>query len=428
MKIQHLILTWMVIWLVANWAKAQPPEALTLETAYSLLDQRYPLVGDTALIHEMEAIELALNKRGGLPNIRLLSESRLQSTSTRLESDNPMFPLEINQPLVNMKAYLEAEYLWLDGGQQKARESIIRLEKGVEREELAVQRFALRKIVNHLFLRIHTLRAQQQLLLLSLADLQLRYEQLLVAVKQGTVLASEPIKVKVKLLELEAASDNLSFQEAGARQSLADWLGIDLPEDVVLVFPNLSPSSIREGIHRPELVLYRHQKDLVFAQAERIDSQWKPKLRLFAQVGLGYPNPLNLLDNQVAPFGLIGAGFSWNLNDWGKSKMQKELLSLKAKRIDLAAESFLFQLEKKSAAYRADLAKIDQQISRQENILSLQQELLGQLSSQLEEGVITATDYLLQMNAELAVRREIALLQAERQAVALNYWNERAAF
>jgi len=418
----------MLLWLLVSPGWGQPLPSLRLEEAYDLLEQHYPKLGDTTLIRQMEAAELALTKLDRLPDIRLRGDGRLQSTSTQLKTDNPMLDFEINQPLVNIKAYLEADYRLLDGGYQTVRQSLIQLEKAVDQGSLEVQRFALRKIINQLFLRIQTLRAQEALFALSLANIEARSEQVTAAIRQGTVLESELTKLRVQKLDLEAQRDNLTYQIEGARQTLADWLGVSLAEDVALILPDLSPSGLSKEINRPELELFEQQKAVVLAQAELIDIELKPKLNVFAQAGVGYPNPLNILDNKVAPYGLLGAGFTWTIKDWDKTEKQKALISMQAQRIDHAAQTFTFQLEKQSAAYRADMARLNQQIGRQESIVVLQKQLLRQLATQLEEGVNTATDYLLQVNAELAARQKIVILRAEQQAIQLHYWNERGAF
>lgn len=428
MKLLKYLLPGMLLLSVLQLAQAQVQTTLRLDAAYRLLEQRYPGLGDTLLIRQMQTAELELNDLARLPEIRLRADGRLQSTSTQLESDNPMFPLEINQPLVNLKTYLEADYLLLDGGYQAAKASLIQLERAVDRGELEVQRFALRKIINQLFLRIQGLRAQGELFALSLADIEARAVQLRVAINQGTVLESELSRLEVKKLELEAQQDNLAYQLEGAINSLSDWLGLTLPEDLILDFPDLSAMRLSDEIRRPELDQFEQQKALVLAQAEFFDIQLKPKLSVFAQAGIGYPNPLNILDNNIAPYGLLGAGLTWTIKDWDQAQKKKDLLSLKARRIDHAAETFTFRLEKQTANYQADMARLDQQIRRQESIVRLQQQLLTEVTAQMEAGTATSTDYILQLNAELAARQKIAILQTERQAIQLNYWNERGAF
>jgi outer membrane protein TolC len=298
----------------------------------------------------------------------------------------------------------------------------------VDRGELEVQRFALRKIINQLFLRIQGLRAQGELFALSLADIEARAVQLRAAINQGTVLEGELSRLEVKKLELEAQQDNLAYQLEGAINSLSDWLGLTLPEDLILDFPDLSAMRLSDEIRRPELDQFEQQKALVLGQAELIDIQLKPKLSVFAQAGIGYPNPLNILDNNIAPYGLLGGGLTWTIKDWDQAQKKKDLLSLQARRIDHAAETFTFRLEKQTANYQADMARLDQQIRRQESIVRLQQQLLTEVTAQMEAGIATSTDYVLQLNAELAARQKIAILQTERQAIQLNYWNERGAF
>jgi outer membrane protein TolC len=403
-------------------------DLLRLEEAYQLLEQRYPVLGDTALIRQMEAMELELNDLNRLPEINLKGDGRFQSTSTRLESDNPMFPVEINQPLFNIRTYLEANYVLLDGGQQEARHSLIQLEKAAAQGELEVQRFALRKIINQLFLRISLLRTQQALFTISLDNLNVQQQRLTAAIQNGIALESEQTRLRVRTLELQAQRDNIDFYLEGSIKSLERWLGVQLGDQINLSFPSFSNITDEAAINRPELALFEKQQAVVLAKASLIEVRQKPKLNVFAQGGVGYPNPLNILDNNVAPYGLVGAGFTWTLKDWDKAKKEKSLLSLQAQRIEHAEETFRFNLEQQTPTYRAEVARLEQQIERNEAIAGLQKELLQTTAAQLEAGIITATEYLLQVNAELAARQQMAVLRAELQAVHLNYWNERGAF
>jgi Flp pilus assembly secretin CpaC len=63
--------------------------------------------------------------------------------------------------------------------------------------------------------------------------------------------------------------------------------------------------------------------------------------------------------------------------------------------------------------------KIDQQIA------DLQADILNQLAAQLDNGVITSTDYLTQTNAELLARQQLELHQLQLLQTQLNFLNER---
>ncbi|HFB99779.1 MAG TPA: hypothetical protein ENJ53_03135 [Phaeodactylibacter sp.] len=58
----------------------------------------------------------------------------------------------------------------------------------------------------------------------------------------------------------------------------------------------------------------------------------------------------------------------------------------------------------------------------------MQTKILEQLAAQLDEGVITSTDYIIQLNAELASRQNLLIHQTELAKVQLDFWNERGGF
>lgn len=406
--------------------QGQPITTLSLPDAYQELEQRYPALRDGAILGQIEQEQLDLIDLGRLPEISLKGDGRLQSTSTRIEGD--MTPIEIKQPIVGVKTYLEANYLLLDGGLQEAQKKTTSLDLAIDQQQLEVQRFALRKKVNQLFLQITQLRTQEALFSISLEELATRGERIQAAIDNGVALESELTKLEIKQLELESQKENIHYRINGSIKTLEDLLGIELSDDVALIYPTLPSDEATTAIFRPELELFDKQKQAILAKAELIDVKLKPKLNVFAQGGVGYPNPLNILDNGISPYGLLGAGFTWTIKDWDKTKKEKALLALQAQRIDNAAETFDFNLDKQTAFFHSEVDRLVNQIEKNRKIADLQKDLLGNMAAQLDGGVITATDYLLQVNAELAARQKVAVLETELLNVRLNYWNERGAF
>jgi outer membrane protein TolC len=167
---------------------------------------------------------------------------------------------------------------------------------------------------------------------------------------------------------------------------------------------------------------------MILAQNDLIDAERGPKLNLFAQAGVGYPNPLNFLDSDPAPYGVVGAGFSWKLTDWNKRNLQRQQISLQAQRLQNAEESFSFNLDQQTASYLAEIERLEAQIKNEAEIAVLQADILTQMAAQLDGGVITATDYLIQLNEELMARQQIVIHQLQLQQLQLNFWNARGGF
>jgi len=413
---------------VGSFSWAQPLRSLSLEEAYDLFYARYPSLQKEQLLPEKTRLELDLLDKEKRPQVFLKGEGRLQSQSTQLISPNPDFPIQVDQPLVNLKSYLEANYTLLDGGMNDVLKSQKNAEWALEKQSYEVERFALRERINHLFLLIEKLQTQSTLFTYYLADLASKRAFLQARVDLGTALINELQQVEVKVLEIESQEEDNRYRIQGGITVLADLLGVEIDPNVELEFPNLGPATTLPTINRPETALFQKQKELLLTQNEWIEVQQRPKLNAFAQTGIGYPNPLNLLDNSVAPYALVGLGFSWNIVDWKKKESKKSLLSIRARELDLQEETFLFNLEQKTASFQSEYQRIQAQSNKQDQIIEIQEKIEAQLSVQLSEGVLSSAAYITQLNQTLAAKQQKILLEITLQQLQLSFWNDRGAF
>lgn len=405
---------------------AQALESLTLEEAYERLEANYPNLRNEMLLDEIHGKEQSGLDKSRLPAIYFKVDGRAQSQSTSLEVDeNFPLPFEIDQPLVSAKAYLEAQYLLLDGGMTQAQRDLKRIQLEADRQGLEVERYALRERVNQICIGIQLLRQQSRLFDISLDDLEARKASVSAGVDNGVLLPSELARIEVKELEIKAQQDNLAFKLTGFVNTLSHLLGADISESVEFGFPSMGAPSEIPVLHRPEQAYFDLQRSSLLAQNQLITASRKPRLSAYAQAGTGYPNPLNILDNQIAPFGVVGAQFSIQLTDWKKSRLDKEVVGLQAQKLEHAKATFEFNLASREATYIAEVDRLHSQIQQDQDIAALQADILTQLAAQLDEGVITSAEYITQVNAELKARQNLLIHQTELLQNQLNFWNER---
>ena len=415
--------------LFAIGLNGQPVKELSLQEAYLLLEERYPALKNSSLLDQIHEKELAQIEKNSLPDIFLKADGRFQSESTSLDTDSSTpLPFEIDQPLFSVKTYLEANYLIMDGGLKEAQKSLKTIQLKADQQNLEVDRFALRERVNQHAVNIQLLRSQLQLFDISLADLQARRENVSASVANGVLLESELVKLDIKQKEIEAQKSNVVFSLTGMIKSLGDLLDINLAEDVLLQFPELLDPKAVPALNRPEQQYFKLQRDAILANSQIIEAGNRPKLSAFAQAGVGYPNPVNILDNNLALYGIIGAQFSWQITDWKKEALDKELLTLQAIKLKNTEDTFEFNINSKKASYLSDIDRIREQIKADEEIAALQAALLVQLAAQVDEGVITTTDYIIQVNAELKARQQLLVHQTELLNKQLLFWNEMGGF
>lgn len=412
-----------VLVLLAGTVLGQERKKLSLQEAYSLLEARYPYLNNSEDAREAYQLQLKQLDKARLPMIYLKADGRLQSESVRLDAEGVQLPFEIDRPLYSLSGYLESRYLLLDGGASRARKIMAEAHLKSQLQEGEVEKYSLRERINKIFLGIKMLRAQAGVLEISRKDLEARRARLKASVEEGVVLESELKKLEVKAIELETARQRLGFEETALLESLAYFLGEEVAPGVVLELPKLpSPLEI-PTLKRPEQRSFSLKREALLAQSRIIDASRRPTLALFVQGGLGYPNPLNILETNLAPYGIVGAQFSWKIVDWNKSRVDKEVLGVQARKMIQAERNFEFNMNAREAEYKARVARLLYQIQKDEEIAALQAEILKQMSAQLDEGVITSSDYLIQLNEELLARQNLLIHQLELQAAQLEYWN-----
>jgi len=406
-----------------------PLRSLTLGKAYELLESRYPSLKDSEVVNEIHQKEQSKLNRNRIPEVSLKAEGRGQSESPSIDlPPGTNLPFEIDLPLYSAKTYLEFQYNIYDGGVNNAKRKIKETQFKVDLQNIEVSRYSLRERVNRLFVNMAILREQSKLFDISLSDLQERKKNVKAAVEEGVLLESEVAKISVKELELNAKRDNVIYKLLGVTNTLSQLLGVELSDSTNLKFPSFyNPGQIPE-IQRPEQKLFQLKQEAVLANANLIDATLIPKLSAFAQGGIGYPNPINFLDNNTATYGIIGLRFNWKITDWGKSSLDNEILELQAKRLQNARETFEFNLKTREANYLAELTRLQKQQESDKEIAKLQTEILKQLAFQLDEGIITSTDYVAQVNEELKARQNILINKTILLKLQIDFWNERGGF
>ena len=370
---------------------------------------------------EMEDLE-----KGRLPELYVKADSKFQSENLKIIPE-PGAPSAVafELPLFSIKALVEAKYDILDGGLNEAQQALKAVQLKADMQNVEVQRYSLHEHINHLFVNIILLREQSTLYDYSLDELAARKSLVEAGVEYGTILPSELTHITVSELQLKALRKDAMTRVSGMIRTLSRLLGVELAEDIVLELPELSDAEMIPELQRPELELFDLQREAVLAQSDMIDVTRRPHLSAFAQAGVGYPNPVNFFDTEVAPFGLIGVNFAWKITDWKKQDLDRDLLTLRAQQITYEKETFEFNLSTQEENYLSEINRIRDLAGTDEQIALLEAEILIQLAAQLEEGVITSAEYISQVNAELRARQSLLIHETELLKTQLDFWNSR---
>lgn len=398
--------------LFLGWHSIFGQNTVTLEDCYRLAESNTAISQNPQLLEKIANLKLENIDASRLPSVQWNAKATWQNEIFGLPFSFP--GVDFNIPLYSVQTNLEANYLLLDGGLAAAKKTVEKAKLATDNQSVVVELNKQKEQVNQFFFGALLLQQQQKSLDLTLKDLELKTSQLEAAVKHGVVLESEVLKLQVEQLRLRSKIEEVQSDRRALLAVLGSLIGQNFDENIKLELPNPQSPISNPQSKRPELALFDFQKAQVLASADLIDAQWKPKLGAFATTGVGYPDPLNFFDDKISPYFIGGVQFSWKFLDWKHADRERQQLSIQSQLIENQKQTFTQNLGHQEGKFRENIAKLQNQIKRDEEIEKLQSEILAQLSSQLENGVATATDYLLQADAALQAR-----LSAEAHRVQL---------
>jgi outer membrane protein TolC len=375
---------------------------VSLADCYRLAEANTAIAQNPQLLEKITALKLENVDASRLPTLQWNAKATWQNEVFGLPFSFP--GVEVNIPKTNIVTNVEANYVVLDGGLAEAKKIVEKAKLSVDNQSVAVELNKLREQVDKFFFGAMLLQEQTKTLDLTLMDLQAKTAQVEAAVKHGVALESEVLKLKVEQLKIQSKIEEVQSDRRALLSVLSSLIGQNLDSNAMLAPPNPQSAIQNPQSNRPELALFDLQKQQVLATAGLIDAQWKPKVAAFATTGLGYPDPLNFFDDKISPYFIGGVQIQWKFWDWKQAEREREVLSVQSQLIENQKQMFTQTLQHQDGKFREDIAKLQNQIRRDEEVAQLQAEILKQLSSQLENGVATATDYLLQSDAELQAR------------------------
>lgn len=396
------IIICMQIILCTAFAKGQSAREIKIEECYSLARQNYPLIKQLELVDKVIAYSVENAAKGFLPQVSINGQATYQSDVTEVPLKIP----GISLPGVDKdqyKLYADISQAVYDGGITKLQKQSLQANGNAEKQKIEIELYNLKERINQLFFSVLIIdeRLKQNELLKK--DIQSGLTRTEAAIANGTALRSSANVLKAELLKIEQHIIEMQSTRNGYIDMLSLFINRTLEENTVFIKPVYQPVS-RE-INRPELKLYEYQYKTLDIQNSMIRAKNLPKLSLFLQGGVGKP-ALNMLSNKLDPYYIGGIKMSWPITGSYTVKNEKALINNNRRNIDLLKETFLLNTRVVIKQQDAEIAKFEKLLLTDNSIIELRMSIKNASFAQLENGVITTSDYLREVNAEDQARQD----------------------
>lgn len=399
--------------------QAQDNNRLTLQQAYDLARQNYPMIRQKGLVQQTASITIENLNKGFLPQLNISGQATYQSDVTSVPMDIP--GIKIEAPGKDQyKIQAELTQLLYDGGNTAAQKNVQTANALVEDQKAEVELYKIKDRINQLYLGILLTDEQLKQTELVKKDVQLGIQKVEAQVKNGTAFRSSQLTLEAELMKNDQRTIELNATRKGLVDVLSLFINRPLPATVQLEKPLIAAPAPQEPVVRPELKLYDYQQSLFKVQNQLISSRNRPRTSLFVQGGYARP-ALNLLKNQFDWFYIAGVRLNWGLGGLYTSKKERELLSINQRMVDVQKDMFLLNTNTQLKQQQSELDKLQQLIQSDQQIIDIRVQVKEAANAQLANGVITANDYLREVNAEDQARITLITHQLQLIQAQINY-------
>jgi outer membrane protein TolC len=392
----------------------QKADTLSIEKAYTLTRKNYPLIKQRDLITKTTDFTVSNAAKGYLPSFSVKGQATYQSTVT----DFPFNVPGIHIPQFNKdqyKIYAEADQIIYDGGVIQNEKESATANGALEQQNLEVQLYALYERVSQLFFGALLTEEQLNQNHLLQKDIQNGIEKARALVTNGVAYRSSVDELSAQLLQAQQSNVEISATKKAYLEMLKLFTGLE--QDTALALEKPVGPSLKETINRPELQAFEFQKKIYDLRGSLLKDQIKPRVSFFVQGGYGRPG-LNFLSNNFEWYYIGGVRFSWDFGSLYSLKNNLHLLEINRNSLETQKEVFLFNTKISQLQQKEIVQKFDSLIQKDNSIIELRSSVKKAAFAQLENGVLSAHDYINQVIAEDQARQnkiihEVQLLQAQ---------------
>ena len=289
-----------------------------------------------------------------------------------------------------------------DGGAIKGARELEKADLKVNEKQTETDLYKLRGQINSCYFNMLLLDKQKELLKNYLELITKRLSSMKSAISNGVILKSDQDVLTSEKIKIEQQLTENNIRKASLLDILSSLTGSAIDASTVFLLPP-EKAGLTNELTRPELQMFDSRKDQLAASLKVIESKRMPKAFGFATFGYGNPPGNNFFKDQFAPYYILGAGIKWNIFDWNKSKNEKQQVTLQQGIIENRKRDLTDNLGRLLESKNAEIANLKALIETDSELITLRKRITATAESQYENGIITATEYLNEMNSEQQV-------------------------
>jgi len=401
---KKIILIWSI--LIVSWnlcIKGQ--KILTLKECYEKAYEAAPIAGEQQAYNDIWQLKDKNLSKGWLPTLDANGSFIYNSSVIDMTDVLGSLPVpgiaDYIKPLPHeqYKVTVDINQVIYDGGAIKSTRTLEKADLNINEMQVESDLYKLRGQINSCFFNLLLLDRQKDLLQNYLDIINKRIASMNSALVNGVILRSDIDVLSSEKIKLEQQLGENNIRKASFLKILSSFTGGVIDTSTELVSPSVE-QELTDELTRPELQIFDLRKEQLDASRSLIQSKRMPKAFGFATLGYGNPPGNNFFKNEFAPYYILGAGVKWNIFDWSKARNEKQVVSLQQNIIDSRKSDMTDNLKRLLDAKSAEISNLESLIQTDTELIEIRRRITSSAESQYDNGTITATDYMNELNSE----------------------------
>ena len=389
-------------------------QSLTLEDCYALANKNYPIAKQKELLQQKSDLEVDALNTAKLPKIDLIAQASYQNQVTSV-------PLQTIEPVNNdqYRANLDVNQLIYNGGLIDANSKLKEAQTKTQQQQVEVNLYQLKSRINQLYFSILLLQERKVILIAKQEQLASRIKEINVGIKFGAILPASEKVLEAENLKIKQQLAEIQFDKKRLFENLSSLTYTTIPDTASLQRTQTIANASSEN-NRPELKYFDLYNKQIEASKSVLSKNNLPKINAFGIAGYGNPG-LNMIDNSFQPIFMVGLRANWNVFDWNKSKSEKDALIVSADIVATEKETFLLNNSLQLQEMNNEILKSEEIIKTDAEIIGLREYVEKSASAQLKNGVITSSDYLVELTNLYEAKTNQKIHEIQLELAKANY-------
>ncbi|MGZ3883755.1 MAG: TolC family protein [Bacteroidia bacterium] len=391
---------------------------VTLEQLQKLAYENYPLLKQKQMYADIAGNKVKQLNANYLPQALITGQATYQSEVTELSFPFPGVPAFKQKP-DQYAVGLELKENLFDYGAIKTQKEIERQGSDLQANQIDADLLKLKERVNMLYGNIYLQQENKKIMLLRTAELDAKRKKMQSAVDNGAALQSNFLVLESEYLSTQQKIDEINSNMVTWFKTLS-LLTNKTMDTTVTLNETSAAKELKSQIVRPELRVFDLQSSTFKLRQKMIDRNNLPKLFIFGRGYYGRPG-FNFLNNDFRPYGIVGAGLNWNVSAYYTSSRDKKNLDINSDIVSTQRKIFEINLQSTLIQQQEEIMKLERMIQSDRKISDAKTLIRKSSSSQLDNGIITSSDFIIDLNSENQAQFNLKLHEIQLMMAKENY-------